>query len=1616
MTPDRTLTADQAAALDVARDLARSGIPLFLAQPDASVKTGFKPPYRWQQTAVADPAVADAWRPGLALCAVMGHGLDLIDVDPRGGGDIASLNGTTPVVHGVAQTPSGGQHLFVASTGTGSRDAFAPGLDFKGGERDGTGHGFAFLAPTVRASVVTGELSAYRWSQVPGRIPAPGEDLSGAALAARIRALREQSNSVRRLGGPQWWAAFITDGEPQSLPAADKAIDQKLAEVANWTAESGDGFRTVLLRAALTLGGYVGGEHLDETEARTRLEEAVAAVWGAPDDDDRRWIQQGLDDGTVLPFRVFTPEQERQFSEPAMAVAGEGETEPGQEAPGADGPADPPWNVFGVLRPEEPFDPTGDGSDQGLAKAVAYRMYPALRYGGDAGVWVKRSRDVWTEHGDDLSDWIVSALAELMPLGQTPIPKDLTERTEVHWQAARRAVFMSSAGAGRIARKLRALVRSDHPATVEVAELDSNPDIMWAGGVPWDLRACGEMPTPAGWIDLNTPHLRSAAVAPDPTVATPRWDAFTAAVLPDPQVRAWTLRVLAVAMTGHADAVLPVLYGRERSGKTSLIEMLVQVLGSYAHAANPKLLSSGDTSHDAIVYDLKGRRLAFIDEGPKRGHDATERLKQLTGGGSLTARPMRANPITFRPTHTLVMTTNTEPALTDPALRARVRLIPCDTAEGDVRPARVALLGSGLRTEAPGILAAMMREAAAYLADRDSAGQAAAPASISGMAEEMAHGQDPVREWIENATVPADPGTPGRELYTAFATWHQNHPLHRRMAVPSNTAFGRVLTDAGYPPAQRGKHWFRPLSVLGGPAGVAPWEPLPSAHMAREGHTPDAGYAGSTRVVRGFEGQPATADQYRSGPVSGGSLAGYAGFSLVPDTTSTSGVSTDSAGNADQNPRPAEVVGQTAPDQCRSATRVSSENPRPTRDEPATEAEGPGEGDGGSETDDQSQSVTKEGERAREAREAARLADEAQISKAQARARLKAEKIAAAVAQAAGPEYPLPVAIDRAGTVVPLDLALAARVIADATARSGALTVDVETSGYPVGHELFALRLVQLGDDAAAVVLDPDDPDQVTIAREALAAAPVLHAHSATADLVPTALAGMLTGGGIDADGYEDAFRRMVDTALVGKLADPAHAGDAPGLKDTAATVLGEHAVSPAADLARAELFKAGRWLKSTDAATPVERSGWAQVPRTSTTFLRYAASDVLDTAAIARTLPRPDDAVLARERTAARMTARVTHRGVRLDPDHIATMTAAAREGQADAEARVRAFGIDNPGSAQQVAAVFDTLGVALPRTKPSKTFPGGKPSVSVDVLKPLRDQDGDAGRLAVAVLDYRHHQTVQGLFLTPYRELCERGDGRARPTIYTLGTDTGRMSATRPNIQQLSRSGGVRACITADPGQLMIGADFSSVELRVAAALSQDPTLLRFIAEGRDIHAEVARKVWGPDATKAHRYTAKRIVFGRIYGGGIATLAAQAGVSQQVAQAAVDALDALTPGLTEWSASIRRAVQAGHTRYPTYSGRVIHLPRDYPHKGPNYCIQGTARELLVDTLLRWESTPWADATLFPVHDELDLFVPEDQAADATAALVTCMETELFGVPIVAEASEPAFAWPDSE
>ncbi|RGC68439.1 DNA polymerase I, thermostable [Micromonospora sp. MW-13] len=1434
-------------------------------------------------------------------------------------------------------------------------------------------HRYAVVWPSVNPDA---DAAPYRWydptGAVSASVPKPNElpELPDAWVAGLREGATEAGPAASDIGrGQTLLTALMTDHREPCAEVAD-AARKAVAEL--HAAASGSRHDTATARTHhLVQLGATG--HPGAATALLELREQwcdLTAGEGREGEFDRMLLTSARKAVTVV--GTAPVDRDPCFSGGEMwAPATPGSSLPG---PPLAVPGEAvPWSVREVIGAHT-WDPRSD-LDHGLSAAVLARMQPVLRYAVDAGAWLLRGPDRWDVRGD-LTKWAVHELAELMPRGDAEAEKGSDERR----QADRRKRLMMTAGRNGVAATMNAAVAAGtHPCSLRLGDLDTDPGILWAGGVPWDLRASTDRPVPA-WIDHSLPHLHSASVAPA-DVPTPLWDTFLEVVWPDPEVRAWAIRVLAIAVTGVPDAALPILLGPERRGKSQVVHLLMTVLGSYALSADPRLLGNGDNAHASIVYALLGRRLAFIDEGPREGRWAQERLKQLTGGTALTGNAMRTDPVTFNPTHTLVLTANDEPPLTDPAVRARVRLIPCEGDETAVRAARRAIGDTGgmaWRAEAPGVLWRMIIEAARWIDNPDSAMTAAAPEHIRNRADLLAADQDPIQRWITDLCEPYEPGTKAGALHESFVGWCRNNGI-RDSTRPTMTKWGRRLTELNFPPEHRRDGWYRQLRVTtGGGFGVMPTSNPGAGHQVplSGGPAPRDGFGDG--LVTGSTDNPSHPKIPAQGTLFSGDVTGVTGCTTTTTTTSKN----------IQDHKDTEILGETgglaepvtptppkvAADLDKQGSVTGFPNPSPDH-QPATESNRPARRANPT-TGRYTKAAQKEAER-----EQARRA-------------------------AAGELVPLPVAVDRVGTITGLTPAAAGLVIAEAIARAGALTVDVETSGYPVGHANAALRTVQLGDEQAAVVLDPADPVQAEVIRTALAAAPRLHAHSATADLVPLAHAGLLD---------ESAWDRMFDTVIPAKLADPTSTGSDPGLKQLAGTVLGEAATAPEADKTRAVLFKVHGWLTDTKALTPVERSGWAQVDSSCATMIRYAASDVLDTAALAVRLPQPPPAVTERERAVQRITARVTHRGLRVDHDQVTRLEAEHTPAMHAAADRIRALGVESAGSDRQLAERLTELGVTLPRTQPSARHPQGQPSVAAGVLDGLKATPGLAGDLISAVLDYRHHETVLTTFLEPYRVLCEAGDGRARPTVYTLGTDTGRMSCVRPNLQQLPREGGVRACITADPGHVLVSADFSGVEIRVMAALSQDPELIRQLREGVDLHALVAELAFGPGWTKANRYTAKRGVFGWAYGGGIESLARQLGVSAEVMQAIVDALRQIAPDYVAWADEMKRMVRSGATQMPTYAGRVIHLPREYPHKAANYAIQGTARELLVDALLAWDQTCWTGGVVLPVHDEIVAMVPEADAEAATTELVRCMSRELYGISIVAEPSAPSFAWKDS-
>lgn len=272
--------------LESARDLARAGVRLFLAQPDANERTGYRLPARWEQGASADPALVDAWQSGMALCAVMGGPLDLVDLDPRSyaGTELPVL----PPALAVALTPSGGEHHFVLSLGLPSLDGVVPGLDYKGGDPIGNGRGFAFIAPTVRVSKADGLPHPYQWNHPPllGRIRDAVNWASTHPLNGAHDALRRAIGLRREQRG---------EGRPRRVPASVaarewvRAQEKLAADVLRWSMQGWGGEAHYGLLQHST---HLARLSPDRAEAAYVAAFAMAGV--APDADDLAKLESAV--------------------------------------------------------------------------------------------------------------------------------------------------------------------------------------------------------------------------------------------------------------------------------------------------------------------------------------------------------------------------------------------------------------------------------------------------------------------------------------------------------------------------------------------------------------------------------------------------------------------------------------------------------------------------------------------------------------------------------------------------------------------------------------------------------------------------------------------------------------------------------------------------------------------------------------------------------------------------------------------------------------------------------------------------------------------------------------------------------------------------------------------------------------------------------------------------------------------------------------------------------------------------------------------------------------------------------------------------------------------------
>ncbi|HEX7158965.1 MAG TPA: DNA polymerase I, partial [Edaphobacter sp.] len=379
----------------------------------------------------------------------------------------------------------------------------------------------------------------------------------------------------------------------------------------------------------------------------------------------------------------------------------------------------------------------------------------------------------------------------------------------------------------------------------------------------------------------------------------------------------------------------------------------------------------------------------------------------------------------------------------------------------------------------------------------------------------------------------------------------------------------------------------------------------------------------------------------------------------------------------------------------------------------------------------------------------------------------------------------------------------------------------------------------------------------------------------------------------------------------------------------------------------------------------------------------------------------------------------RMEQAGVRIDQDVLREMSSRLAVEIDNLAEKIYAesghrFNINSPKQLGDV--LFNKM--LLP--KPMKYGKGKVVSTAQDVLEELAEHH----TVPALVLEYRQLAKLKSTYLDQLPQLAD-GQGRVHTTFNQVGTATGRLSSTNPNLQNIPVRTAVgreiRAAFIAAPGNLLMSADYSQIELRLMAHFSEDPLLLDAYRTGKDIHTLTAAEVFEVDAAtmdKETRNRAKAVNFGIVYGISPFGLAAQLGIDQKTAREYIERYFERYSGVQRFIEQTLDTVRREQA-VRTYFGRVRPIP-DIRSRNPNMRgfaertaintpLQGTAADLIKLAMLRIDEEitrrGLRSRMILQVHDELLFDVAPAEADELKALVIDKMEhVAEFSVPIVAE------------
>jgi DNA polymerase-1 len=566
------------------------------------------------------------------------------------------------------------------------------------------------------------------------------------------------------------------------------------------------------------------------------------------------------------------------------------------------------------------------------------------------------------------------------------------------------------------------------------------------------------------------------------------------------------------------------------------------------------------------------------------------------------------------------------------------------------------------------------------------------------------------------------------------------------------------------------------------------------------------------------------------------------------------------------------------------------------------------------------------------------------------------------------------------------------RFLADAARQRAVLAVDCETTCSDPYDPEFAVRIWSVSDGAQAWAIDARDLDSIGRLAADLAGYPgPLAIHNVTFD-VPVLVRQL----GLDVDSFTDRARtgRLVDTMILARLCRPDERRI--GLKEIAKLELG-----PGAGAAEERLALAFKHVRGHAGAK------WRSIDPAHPAYWQYAAADAALTARLhARLRSQVDDELLGKEMRVAMICLRAGLRGWPVDPDAAATLERDLTTERDRLEQALRGFGISNVTTASGRAAIVDALR--------REGHPPAGEGLAREVLEPL----GLAGsQVARDVLALRTTAKFLSTYVPLFVGAAGRG-GRLHAFPLTLATVTGRMSLPGVPLQTLpagelelaagngTLAAAIRSALVAGDRSVTASVDFQTMELRIAAALSEDARL-RAVVEAGDAHTAVARRLFDTQTPSVkQRAVAKTVNFGVLYGMGGEGLARRLRIDDEQARAFVSRWWDSFPAVRKL-----RDRLAGEERRSLWGRR---LPGDDvpDHIALNHVIQGYGRDVFAAGLLALEDAGLDQHLLLPLHDEYVLQLPAWNAETLADRISTLVSSELNGVELPVGSSVGSRSW----